>query len=77
MADVDDKVAENVSGKYYVDDNCTACMVCCDTAPNNFKMTDDEEHAFVSKQPATPEEEELCEESMEGCPEESIGDDGE
>ena len=76
MADASDKVAENVAGKYYVDTNCSACMVCCDTAPDNFKMTDDEEHAFVCKQPDGGDEEALCEEAMEGCPEETIGDDG-
>ncbi len=76
MADSSDKVAENVPGKYYVDANCSACMVCCDTAPDNFKMTDDEEHAYVCKQPANADEEALCEEAMESCPEETIGDDG-
>lgn len=76
MADASDKVAENVPGKFYVDDTCSACMVCCDTAPDNFKMTDDEEHAYVSKQPANDEELALVEEAMEGCPEEAIGDDG-
>ena len=76
MADSSDKVTENVPGKYYVDANCSACMVCCDTAPDNFKMTDDEEHAFVCKQPENDDEAALCEESMEGCPDECIGDDG-
>ncbi|MHC4473714.1 MAG: ferredoxin [Planctomycetota bacterium] len=76
MADATDKCEENVPGKYYVDNNCSACMVCTESAPDHFKMTDDEEHAFVSKQPTTPEEEELCQEALEECPEESIGDDG-
>ena len=39
-------------------------------------MTDDEDHAFVAKQPATPDDIELAEESMESCPEECIGNDG-
>ncbi len=77
MADASDKQPENVPGKYYVDANCSACMVCCDTAPDNFKMTDDEDHAYVYKQPENDEEEALCQEAMEGCPEEAIGDDGE
>ncbi|RME16273.1 MAG: ferredoxin, partial [Bdellovibrio sp.] len=29
-----------------------------------------------SKQPSTPEEEEACQEAMEGCPVEAIGNDG-
>jgi ferredoxin len=76
MADASDKVAENVAGKYYVDSTCSACMVCCDSAPENFKMTDDEDHAFVCKQPENDDEAAACEEAMESCPEEAIGDDG-
>ena len=76
MADVDEKGPDNVPGKYYVDTNCTACMVCTETAPDHFKMSDDEEYAFVYKQPENGDEEALCEEAMEGCPEETIGDDG-
>jgi len=76
MADASAKTPDNVPGKYYVDDTCSACMVCSETAPDNFKMTDDEESAFVCKQPANDDEAALCEEAMEGCPEECIGDDG-
>jgi ferredoxin len=76
MADPSDKCAEDVPGRYYVDDSCSGCMACVESAPDHFKMTDDEDHAFVQKQPTTPEEEELCVEAMEECPEEAIGDDG-
>ncbi len=77
MADKTKKHPENVPGKYYTDENCTACQLCVSTAPDNFKMTDDDDHAYVYKQPETPEEEEACKEAMEGCPDEAIGDDGE
>jgi ferredoxin len=77
MADKTDKIAENVPGKYYVDSSCSACQVCISSAPENFKMDDDEEYAYVYKQPADEDEEEACRESLEGCPEEAIGDDGE
>ena len=77
MADADAKFPENAPGKFYVDDTCSACGVCSDSAPENFKLTDDEEHAFVVKQPANDEEMEACESAMEDCPEGSIGDDGE
>jgi len=76
MADVDSKLDGNVPGKYYVDDTCSACGVCSETAPDHFKLTDDEENAFVYKQPANDAEIELCEEAMEDCPEESIGNNG-
>ena len=76
MADQTDKADGNVPGKFYVDNTCSACMVCTESAPDFFKMTDDEEHAFVYKQPTNADEEELCADAMGECPEESIGDDG-
>jgi ferredoxin len=76
MADVANKYAENVDGKYYVDDQCIDCDLCRETAPANFKRNDDGGHSFVYKQPESPEEEGLCKEAMEGCPVEAIGNDG-
>lgn len=77
MADASAKVAENVPGKFYVDANCGACQVCITSAPENFQMTEDEDHAFVAKQPENDEEFEACMEALEACPDEAIGDDGE
>lgn len=76
MADKNDKYPENVAGKYYVDRTCIACDACCLAAPDNFKMDEDDGHAFVVVQPDSPEEEELCKEAMESCPVEAIGNDG-
>jgi len=76
MADLDDKLADNVAGKWYVDSNCIDCDVCRTTAPNNFEANEDEGYSFVSKQPGNDEETELMEEAMESCPTEAIGDDG-
>jgi ferredoxin len=76
MADVANKYAENVEGKFYVDDQCIDCDLCRETAPANFKRNDDGGHSYVYKQPETPEEETLCKEAMEGCPVEAIGSDG-
>lgn len=77
MADKDNKFDENVKGKFYVDRECIACDACIMSAPDNFGMDEDDGHAFVIKQPTTDEEIEQCEEAMEGCPVEAIGDDGE
>ncbi len=74
MADISQKWKENKPGKVYVDQSCIACDACVLTAPNNFGMHDDG-HAFVSKQPQSPEEATLCKEAMEGCPVEAIGND--
>ena len=52
------------------------CDLCRETAPNNFTRNDDGGYSFVTKQPESEEEEELCREAMEGCPVEAIGDDG-
>lgn len=76
MADKEAKREDNVPGRYYVDEECTGCGVCAETAPENFKL-DDEGLAFVGKQPANDEEEEACQEAKECCPADAIGDDGE
>ncbi|MBX9769173.1 MAG: ferredoxin [Bdellovibrionales bacterium] len=76
MADKSNQWPSNVPGKFFVDQTCIACDACCTTAPENFKMNEDSGHAYLSKQPSTPEEEQLCKESMEGCPVEAIGNDG-
>lgn len=76
MAEIEDKLAENVSGKYYVDRNCIDCDVCRDTAPRNFTRSDENGYSFVYRQPETQEEIDLCEESLTVCPVEAIGNDG-
>jgi ferredoxin len=77
MADKKNRFKENIRGKYYVDDTCIACDACVTAAPENFLMNDDEGHAFVTRQPANDKEVTQCQEAIEGCPVESIGDDGE
>jgi len=77
MADPDDKFPDQAAGKYYVDSSCIDCDVCRTTAPNNFEANEDEGYSFVKKQPEGDEEEAQCEEALESCPVESIGDDGE
>ena len=62
----------------YVDENCIVCDACVLSAPNNFIINDDDDgYAYVSKQPETEEEKEQCQEAMDACPVEAIGDDGE
>ena len=77
MADIANKYAENVSGKFYVDDQCIDCDLCRETAPASFTRIDAGGYSYVFKQPTTSEEEALCKEAMEGCPVEAIGDNGE
>ncbi len=76
MADKAQKWKENQAGRIFVDQSCIACDACVLTAPKNFAMHEEDGHAYVIRQPTTPEEEELCKEAMEGCPVEAIGNDG-
>ena len=76
MADVDDKLEDNVAGKYYVDSSCIDCDVCRTTAPNNFAANEDEGYSFVNKQPENDDEIAQVDEAIESCPVEAIGDDG-
>ncbi len=56
MADLANKYPENVSGKYYVDDQCIDCDLCRETAPANFTRNDDGGHSYVFKQPESGED---------------------
>jgi ferredoxin len=76
MADPTDKVATNVPGPYYVDSQCIDCDLCRQTAPANFERNEDEGYSYVHKQPETEEESEQCQEALEECPVEAIGQDG-
>lgn len=76
MADKSQKWKENIAGKIFVDQSCIACDACVLTAPKNFTMHEEDGHAFVSKQPTTPDEITACKEALEGCPVEAIGDSG-
>ncbi len=85
MADPTDQWHDNVGGEanidgkrvvFYVDRECILCSVCSDCAPNNFRMSDDEDHDICFKQPSDAQELAACYEAMENCPVEAIGDDG-
>ncbi len=76
MADKNKKWSNNVSGKYYVDDQCIDCDACRTEAPDNFIRDDEHGYSFVFKQPASADEEEKCKAALEACPVEAIGTDG-
>jgi ferredoxin len=77
MAAFISRYPKNVPGKYYVDAACTDCDLCRETAPNVFCRDDEQGISYVFRQPTTPEDVALCEESRQGCPTEAIGSDGE
>lgn len=77
MANKDNKAPGNISGKYYVDDQCIDCGLCRATADDFFGYDSDSGCACVIKQPSNDEENDVCVEAMEQCPVSAIGDDGE
>ena len=76
MAERTERLPENVAGSYYVDSSCIDCDMCRSTAPEFFKRNDEIGMTIVYRQPMTPEQQVLAEEAKQGCPTESIGNDG-
>jgi len=76
MADKNNKLPENVPGKWYVDDTCTPCRVCLDEAPSLLKYTENESAVYFFKQPEGDEEETAAQAAMDICPTQAIGNDG-
>ena len=77
MANKARRYPENLTGRFYVDDQCIDCDLCRQTAPQNFVRSAEKGYSYVAKPPGTPEEVKQCLEAMQGCPVEAIGDDGE
>ncbi len=78
MADITQKVPENVPGKYYVDKTCVPCHTCMeiDGIKAFLRYNDDETYVFFHKQPTTPQEEKITEDALAICPTVAIGNDG-
>jgi len=75
MADKAQKWNVNTAGKFYVDDQCIDCDLCREMAGAFFTRSDDG-YSFVYKQPETAEDIALCEEALNDCPVQAIGNDG-
>lgn len=76
MAEKNDRYPDNAAGTYYVDAQCIDCDVCRVTAPANFRREEDKGYSYVFRQPENPEQEAACQEAMDSCPVEAIGNDG-
>ena len=76
MAEKTNRLPQNVRGPYYVDDSCIDCDLCRTTAPDFFQRNDEIGFSVVYRQPVTAEERSAAEEGRQGCPTESIGNDG-
>ncbi len=76
MANLSDRLSQNIAGRYYVDNTCIDCDQCRVTAPDFFARDEDSGMSFVSRQPATNEEVTLLEQALAECATGSIGNDG-
>jgi ferredoxin len=72
----EDRWPDNVPGRFYVNQQCLDCDLCAETAPGHFTRNDAQGYFYVSRQPATKEEEALLWLAVEGCPCEAIHGDG-
>ena len=76
MAEKNRKGSQNVRGLYYVDEDCIACSLCSEIAPDNFATDQDTGYDYVFYQPVNSFQFLVCEEARESCPVEAIGNDG-
>lgn len=76
MADLLNRYPDNAAGRYYVDDQCFDCDFCRETAPEIFGRNKAGRYSFVARQPKNALELALCEEVVEGCPYEAVGNNG-
>ncbi|MFO1484160.1 MAG: ferredoxin [Verrucomicrobiaceae bacterium] len=73
MAQITERLPQNVPGRFYVDSSCIDCGLCPSTAANHFRRDDDIGQSYVFRQPLTADEIALCLEALADCPTESIG----
>ena len=76
MASLNERLPENVSGRYYVDASCIDCDQCRVSAPQIFGRNEDKGMSFIVRQPVTDDEIAQVEEILAGCATGSIGNDG-
>jgi ferredoxin len=56
MANINDRLQQNVPGKFYVTSDCIDCDLCRETAPTVFRRDDDLGFSVVFHQPGSEEE---------------------
>ena len=71
MANLQQRLPENVPGDFFVDSTCIDCDTCSQLAPNIFR--DHGDQCSVYRQPETAEETKLALMSLVACPTGSIG----
>ena len=63
------------SARIHINNRNIDCDLCREEAPNNFTRQETEGYSYVYKQPENEEEEEMCQNALDNCPVEAIGND--
>ena len=71
MAQITERLPQNVEGDFFVDTSCIDCDTCRQIAPAVFR--EDRAQSIVYQQPRTPEEEQRALMALVACPTASIG----
>lgn len=71
-----ERLPQNLPGKFYVTDQCLDCDLCRETAPTVFARDAAKGVSYVQHQPDSAEEWTLAQEALLGCPCEAIHADG-
>lgn len=77
MATLTERLAQNVPGRLYVDSTCIDCDMCRTNAPEFFRRDDGIGQSHVYRQPESTGDITAAQQALEGCPSDSIGNDGE
>ena len=76
MASLQQRLTNNVRGRFYVDSSCIDCQLCVSLFPGLFVAMEGRGYCIVHRQPATGLELTAAVQAVEYCPVGAIGDDG-
>ncbi len=77
MAKFEEGVAQNLRGRFYVDESCVYCGLCDAIVPTVFQYFKEGGWAVFFHQPKSEAELAAADECVDACPTESIGRGGE
>ena len=76
MATTSERLPQNATGRFYVTSDCIDCGLCYTEAPAFFRLHEETGFSIVYRQPVTPAELTLAQDTLECCPVDAIGADG-
>jgi ferredoxin len=77
MATTSERLPQNATGRFYVTSACIDCNFCYNEAPAFFRLNEEIGFSIVHRQPTTSAEIAFAQETLEGCPVQAIGAEGE